>query len=218
MVGALVVGVPLLIFILTVLGEGSRFKPTSFLPRNNETNIIADPIINVVFPRSVSETDKAHISLLASPTIYGAYVWSPDSKSLSFQLHQELDPSTRYTLTLVAYGSRYEWSFSTASEAPLSPAEQIKIQGSADSHYSSLLDNFNKKYPWYNEIPESNDKYFIIFDGNTNTFLIELYPKSNASPSVDEQVVEFKKESLGILSKIGVDTSRYIFVWKVYPH
>lgn len=212
-----IIGSMLFVLLFFIISRQPEFGPISFLPKNKAENISTNPEIRVVFSRRVSSEEKAHISLLSSPSIHGNYVWGNDDKSLFFQLYLELEPSTKYQLFLSLYNRKYSWSFSTVSELPLSTAEQIKIQGKADLLYSQQLEDFNQKYPWYNEIPSSNDKYFIIFDGSINTFYIELYPKKSAATSIDKQVGELKKLSLGILKNLGVNTNSYKIVWKIIP-
>jgi hypothetical protein len=96
-------------------------------------------------------------------------------------------------------------------------ASPITLQGQVDYNYNQQVSAFYKTYPWYDQIPPRNKNYFIGFDSSTKSFFVELYPRTNSSLSISDQVSQLKNVVLRTLQAIGVKTSSYKIDWVVIP-
>lgn len=94
---------------------------------------------------------------------------------------------------------------------------QSEKQGQADYQYNKATNDFYSSHPWYNKIPPKNNDYFIGYDASTNNFFVELYPKNSSSISIDNQVIQLKKDVIQTLNLIGVNTTFYKIDWLVSP-
>lgn len=86
----------------------------------------------------------------------------------------------------------------------LTPEQQE--QNKADIQYGEKLQDFTQKYPWYENLPPKNSKYFVAFDDGEAAFYVSLYSGNN--PITAE---EYKKQLYLDLQKIGVATQSYSF-------
>lgn len=92
------------------------------------------------------------------------------------------------------------------SPLELPETKQIEIQQQADEEFSKQINLIESKYPWYENLPEKNNKYFVAFDEKEQTFYVSLY--SNNNPALNG---EYKNQLYLDLEKIGVATQSYKF-------
>lgn len=85
--------------------------------------------------------------------------------------------------------------------------QEQKEQLEADKEFGEWTRKIYENYPWYNELPLQNEKYFIYFDIYQKKFISDIYVSSEAD--------NLKKEMQARLQEIGVNISLYEFVWNV---
>lgn len=85
-------------------------------------------------------------------------------------------------------------------------SQQMQKQSEADYAFGQSEDKKYQQYPWYDQLPLQNDRYYIYFDLETKKFVGTLYTSN------DQETI--KSEVLNQLKNIGVDTSKYQIIWQ----
>lgn len=90
--------------------------------------------------------------------------------------------------------------------APTSSAEIAKYQSETDRIYAEQLQKQDERYPWLEQMPLQTNNYFVAFDPSTDTFLAEIYNKS--------QKQQLQQEILQRLKSLNIDVAKYKIVWE----
>jgi hypothetical protein len=106
-------------------------------------------------------------------------------------------------LILIIFGAR-----PTNETTVLSNTQQKEVQQQADETFNKVIESTQNKYPWFDNLPPKNDKYFVAFDEAEQAFYVSLYIKNN--PSLTDS---YKEQVYLDLEKIGVATESYKFNW-----
>ncbi len=190
-------------------------KQVSPLP--NSKNVSLYPNINLVFSRPLQKQEAQKLFISISPQIdYDSY-FSSDNSSLTLIVKKSLALDQKYTIKLSLLDKSFTWEFTTVSSQKASQDELIRKQGEADLLYAQSEKEFLDKYPWYPNLPEPNDEYFIGFDSQNNEFFVDIYVQKSSSENQDLQAERTKQKVLVKLEEIGVDIDKYKIVWGIYP-
>lgn len=92
---------------------------------------------------------------------------------------------------------------------------ELLQQTRADENVTNIQNSILQQYPWYLKLPLKEKSYFVDFDPQKKTFIALLYPQKSLELSIDEQATIMKKEIMISLVNWGVDTSSYIFDWRI---
>lgn len=192
-------------------------KVVSTSPVENSTNIRLDSAISATFSRPLSSQEQSFVSFYLSPQASGSAIWSSDDTTVTFQEPSLLLSNTVYTATISYSGYSFTWKFTTQSLDPSSPDYGLQQQGVNDERWNMDQQTTQTSFPWYNSLPISGNKYFTVFNTDTQTFETDIYTDSASSDSQDVQVSKMKSEVLNKLSQLGVDITKYKFSWSINP-
>lgn len=185
-------------------------------PVSGETNVSIAPVITIVFSRPLNTDEQKSIKLTTSPSFTTSLSWSSDSSSVSFLPSTSLAGNQTYSLTLTYGQDTYAWTFTTKPDTNLTNQDFQGLQTISDKAYSDQQNAVKTSYPWIDSLPLSTASYFTYFDLDTDSFTTHMYYKKS-SPLTASQENAIQKQVLDALQNIGVDTTKYKFVWQPIP-
>ena len=233
-IGLLVLGGFITLLVVLSLSQPktnpqNNLKLISVSPKNGSLNAPSSPNISITLSRALTDDEKKTISTTISPKINNVVFWEGDNTTAKIILEKPLSPQTTYSITLNYVNQSFSWHFTTKGVSPIpsiivQPVASVSAedvlanqQAQDDSIFAKGQQDFLNKYPWYNNLPPVNDNYFIDFDSTKNLFIVELYPKTSTSISVNDQVAQLKNAVLLELQSLGVNVPSYSVHWVIVP-
>lgn len=180
----------------------------SFAPSDGSSNVSLFATISATFSRPLTTPEEQHVLLSLSPNVTGTISWSEDNTTISFT-PSRLGTTTSYTTTILFGSTKSLWSFTTSSEETLSQEDKNTLQLQSDDQFGSWQNELYTNYPWYDSLPFQTDDYYTYFDIDTKQFISDIYTDPNNS----SQITATKQEIIARLQSLGIDTSKYQFVW-----
>ena len=181
---------------------------TSFEPANGNDNISLFATVSATFSRPLTPAEQQHVSLTSSPSTDGSTSWSSDKTTISFT-PSRFTTNTLYTIS-ISFGSiTNSWTFTTVPDTSLSQEDKNALQLQSDNNFGAWQNQLYSSYPWYDHLPLQSDQYFTFFDINTRQFITDIY----TDPNNTDTIRAIKQEVVGKLQSLGIDTSKYLFVW-----
>lgn len=205
--------VAIVFFIFTVFNNFNNNIIKEVFPQ--KTNISIASNIYVVFTKPVSIPNQKNIVFYSSPKINYLLAWSDNNTRLTITPKEGLLPTTPYSVGIRYLGKEYPWSFKTSTASNLTEKEKNYLQEQSDNESSALIESFYNKYPWYNNLPAANEKYYINFDATKNEFYVSLYISSTSSLSQAEQESTYRAEVLKTLTSLGINTNAFTITWLI---
>lgn len=187
-------------------------------PANKSINVELYPEITVVFTNPLSPVESSSVTIKSSPLISGEQQFSSDYKTLTISVSKALDVNKNYLLSIEVNGVEiYSWTFTTSSLENVSSQDQARAQTEADLNFSKNAEEISNSYPWRENLPLQTDDYFLYFDIEKEVFVGKIYLNNEPQASVENRINSLKEQILLRLKALGVDTSRYQFIWKTVP-
>lgn len=84
-------------------------------------------------------------------------------------------------------------------------ATSEKIQ---QENYAKARQEFFENKPWALKIPLKADNYFISYNPNTDTIVIDLYYSESSSVDKSQQLSQAKQAALNAMKAAGIDTNK----------
>ncbi|OGH02890.1 MAG: hypothetical protein A2798_00475 [Candidatus Levybacteria bacterium RIFCSPHIGHO2_01_FULL_37_17] len=214
----------ILIFIVVLVGIflflsflNREIKVSQVAPKDGSQNNSLYPNIAATFSRKISSNEQEKMQVTISPNIKYISYWSSDQQTLYLLPEQSFVPSTKYLVEVSLNNYSYSWGFTTSSNPVPTEDDLTQRQAQEDIITAVEQGEFDKKYPWYDQIPEPSNDYFIGFDSDKEKFFVAIYPKYSSPNSISQQEEELKKQVLTVLQNIGVDTNKYSVEYKSFP-
>ncbi len=190
----------------------------SVSPANKSTDVNLYPEITIVLANPVPDFTSSTINIKSSPVISGEQKFSPDYKTLILSANKALDVNKEYFLSVEVNGVEiYSWSFTTSSLGNISLPDQERAQTEADLNFAKNAEDIIRDYPWREKLPLQTEDYFVYFDIEKKVFIGKIYLRSEPADSAENKIGLLKKQILASLEVLGVDLSRYRFIWKTIP-
>lgn len=100
--------------------------------------------------------------------------------------------------------------FSPSPKPPSSPSisENLEEERIKQENYAKAREEFFQTHPWALKIPLKSDNYFISYNPETDTLLVELYYLSEEEFSKEQQLAQARQDALQAMTEAGIDTSK----------
>ncbi|TSC87838.1 MAG: hypothetical protein G01um10147_341 [Microgenomates group bacterium Gr01-1014_7] len=73
--------------------------------------------------------------------------------------------------------------------------------------YGQTREEFIKSKPWVLKLPIKAGNYFISYNPETDTLIVELYYLTSSSIPKEQQLTQAKEESLNAMKSAGIDSN-----------
>ena len=195
--------------------QAEKLSIASVSPENGTKNAGIYPTVAVAFNKSIPSAERSSYTIALSSDIQGTTAWSTDGKTLSFTPQNVLVSNQSYTATLSSKGLVYIWSFQVLPAENISEQDILKNIEESDAETKEIYEEFYTNYPWWDNLPIKDDRYFAYFDPDTKKFVGLLYPSRSTAASEESQTNTMKAEILSKLQALGINVNQFGIEWRV---
>ncbi|MBP7842988.1 Ig-like domain-containing protein [Candidatus Woesebacteria bacterium] len=170
-----------------------------------EFGISLNSNFTITFNQILDSSTKKKITFQVSPAFSTQEEWLENNYQYNITPSVLLKKNTQYTVT-VFYKNKSIFSkqFLSSQFGLEEETEHIKEQSQADIEFNEAIENLEKDFFWYKDIPIDNSEYTVVYDYDRKEFRIRLKIPENSSPEVIQTITQkalLAMEDLGINPK-----------------
>lgn len=182
-----------------------RIPSVSSITPITEFGISLNSNFTITFNQILDSSTKKKISFQVSPSFSTQEEWLENNYQYNISPSALLKENTKYTVT-VFYKNKSIFSkqFLSSQFSLEEEAEHVKEQSQADIEFNEAIENLEKDFFWYKDIPIDNSEYTVVYDYDRKEFRIRLKIPENSSPEVIQTITQkalLAMEDLGINPK-----------------
>ena len=170
-----------------------------------EFGISLNSKFTITFNQIVNPSTKKKVTFQVSPALPVQENWLENNYQYTISPSVHLKENTQYTVT-VFYKNKSIFSkqFLSSQFSLEEETEHIKEQSQADIEFNDAIENLEKDFFWYKDIPIDNSEYTVVYDYDRKEFRIRLKIPENSSPEAIQTITQkalLSMENLGINPK-----------------
>ncbi len=182
-----------------------RIPSVSSITPITEFGISLNSNFTITFNQILDSSTKKKISFQVSPSFSTQEEWLENNYQYNISPSALLKENTQYTVT-VFYKNKSIFSkqFLSSQFSLEEEAEHVKEQSQADIEFNEAIENLEKDFFWYKDIPIDNSEYTVVYDYDLKEFRIRLKIPENSSPEAIQTITQkalLSMENLGINPK-----------------
>ena len=194
----------LISLVLSLLSPEQIPSVTSVTPIT-EFGISLNSKFTITFNQIVNPSTKKKVTFQVSPALPVQENWLENNYQYTISPSVHLKENTQYTVT-VFYKNKSIFSkqFLSSQFSLEEETEHIKEQSQADIEFNDAIENLEKDFFWYKDIPIDNSEYTVVYDYDRKEFRIRLKIPENSSPEAIQTITQkalLSMENLGINPK-----------------
>lgn len=184
------------IFLIT---RPKSLKIVSYSPADGSRDVAIDAVVNVVFDRNLTDSEKNLVNIKIKPEVNLDSSWA--DKRLNFSVKNGFKTQSTYTVE-VDYGGMnlLTFSFTTVDFTPEELKQQSAAQYPAERQFSEEWAQYITANPWVAQLPIENSNYRIVYDSIKKSFRIRILVSVS-----DTQKQQLINQALNDLKNIGVE-------------
>ena len=99
------------------------------------------------------------------------------------------------------------FSPSPVSTPAINTSQKMGLEKIKQENYAQAREEFIQAKPWVLKLPLKSDNYFITYDPDLDSLIVDLY-YLDSSDTKDQQLVQAKQDALSAMTTIGIDVNK----------